>query len=93
MPDDGPKPMIVRRKVQKVGNPEKPSLTLNLPMEWWEYHGIEAGDELTIIANRDLHVVAPGHEQEVDDLLHEYIMVSTAVGKPKKGAEAVKEES
>lgn len=78
-----PKPVIVRRKLQKQGNPDNPTYMIAVPKEWVQQHGLEQSDPLTVIANRDLHIVAPGHEAEVDDLLHEYIRAAGLAAPPK----------
>ncbi len=49
------KPLIVRRKLVKLGG----SSVLVVPKEWLDQHNLGPGDALTMVANRDLKVLAP----------------------------------
>lgn len=78
-----PKPAVVHRKVQQVGDKDNPSYTITIPRDWVEQHGVKPKQSLMMVSNRDLRIVAPGHEGEIDSMLHEYI----------RGEEATREEA
>lgn len=52
---EGKKPIIIQRKVVGIGT----SSYVVMPKSWLKQHGLENGDEITIVANRDLKVLSP----------------------------------
>lgn len=63
------KPMIVRRRLQKLGG----SRVLVIPAEWLEQYDLKEGDQLTMIANRHLKVLAPDAVDEVYEKVTEMV--------------------
>lgn len=57
------RPIIGHRSISRMGR----SHGITLPAEWFEVHGIdpEKVDELLVIANKDIRIVNPDHEEQV----------------------------
>lgn len=63
------KPYVGRRRVQQLGG----SKVIVIPSEWADAHNIKAGDELTLVANRHLKVLAPEDVKDIYDPVTEVV--------------------
>ena len=56
-------PLIEMRRVVKLGK----SYYISIPKEWYEAHGLdlEKVSKILIIADKDIRIVNPEHEEEV----------------------------
>ena len=59
------RPIIEHRTIIRLGT----SYMLTLPKEWLRNHGItpKKGDQLLIVADKDIRIVNPEHEEAVYD--------------------------
>jgi antitoxin component of MazEF toxin-antitoxin module len=77
------KPVVGMRKVTKVGG----SKMIALPPDWLEQHNIQEGDEVTLIANCDIRICAPGKSKEIYDKITQ-VVKEAETDKQKEDTEA-----
>ena len=53
-------PSLERRKIYAIGG----SLVITLPPGWLAYFGLKAGDEVRVLADREL-VISPNTQQDI----------------------------
>lgn len=66
------RPIVLTRKIHKVGG----SSVIAVPKEWLDQHGIKDGEDVTIVANRDMKILSPESVKEY------YDAVTRVVNKP-----------
>lgn len=54
-PGTEPNPIVGRRKLIQHGG----SIVIAVPPEWLKQNGFEVGDDVTLIANRDVKLLSP----------------------------------
>lgn len=63
------KPVVGHRKLNKQGG----SYMISIPKEWMEHHGLTGQKQLLVVANKDIRIVHPDSEKDIDLALHELV--------------------